>query len=605
MFVTRPCSKEQRSSALGIQCRVDEARKVEKKGTFGRVATRAQILQTAPDATVSRLHMLCSIKHAEKAESEQKFKGRLVLAGNAITRLLDRQQIFPEGADLGLFGEVTSLAGFRSVVWHAVRNGYELGSADIANAYLNTMWPAGAPEHWLRIDRSTFEALSPQLQAKIEAAGGIDAAYVKMDRCLYGHPVSGHAWIEELIAWLHSTGWSNLEGSPAVLTRGKSRLAVYVDDLIHAGPSAEGRTFWEQIRAKYDVSFQGQCTEFLGVKVSVKTAVRCGAAKFSMTEYINKIVHDYPGVVRKADTPLSDELRDAHDRPVGTPPDHVLKVIGKLLWVARCCRPDISFAVSRLSSLAARWGDDCETQLRRVVGYLSKTSETGLWYTYNGGTLVTRIYSDASWAAPRSQTGLTLVEESDDGASRAMLDWGSVKQPITADSSGASELIAAHTAVRSLIAQSGAFGGERTEPVQILTDNSTVIRVSVKGSSQALAWLQVKPIAVRVGLLRDFVNLGIVTVLHVRTDRQKSDGFTKAMDRVKLAQWCRLVGLGVTCDELDTTPPLQSQLQPPAPKVVIAKHVDVGELVKAAAASTKTAAALERLLAPGGSGSVR
>jgi hypothetical protein len=564
VYLTKSCTKDQRNSAAGVQCRVDEAKKVEDKGTFGRVATKSQILRTAPDATVSRLHMLCSIKHAEKEESLQKYKGRLVLAGNAITRLMDNKQVFPEGADLGLFGEVTSLAGFRSVVWHSVRNGYQLGSADIANAYLNTKWPDSAAEHWLRIDRSTYEAMSPQLRAKIDAAGGIDVAFVKMDRCLYGHPVSGHAWIEELIEWLKGQGWSTLQGTPAVLTRGKSRLAVYVDDLIHAGPSVEASQFWSEVKAKYDISFQGECSEFLGVKVSVGKNSKGRFAKFSMTEYIDKIVQEFPGVVRKADTPMSDELRDAHKRQVTTPPVHVLKVIGKLLWVARCCRPDISFAVSRLASLAARWGDDCETQMRRVVGYLSKTSNDGLLYRYGGGTLITRIYADASWAAPRSQSGAILVEESEDGASLAALDWTSVKQSITADSSGASEIIAAHTAIRVHIAQACAFGVSSL--VEVYTDNSTVVRIAEKGTSQQLAWLQMKPIAVRMGLLQDFVNLGIAKVKPVRTDRQKGDGFTKALDRVKLVQWRRLIGLGKMCSELDVSPPLQSQIQPKTPQ---------------------------------------
>jgi hypothetical protein len=198
--------------------------------------------------------------------------------------------------------------------------------------------------------------------------------------------------------------------------------------------------------------------------------------------------------------------------------------------------------------------------MRRVVGYLSKTSGLGLLYRYNGGPLLTRIYADASWAAPRSQSGAMLVEESADGASLAALDWTSVKQSITADSSGASEIIAAHTAVRVLIAQAKAFGSSGT--VEVLTDNSTVVRIAETGASQRLAWLQIKPIAVRLGLLQDFVNLGIARVNPVRTDRQKGDGFTKALDRIKLTQWRRLIGLGEDCGELDFSPPLQSQIQP-------------------------------------------
>ena len=61
------------------------------------------------------------------------------------------------------------------------------------------------------------------------------------------------------------------------------------------------------------------------------------------------------------------------------------------------------------------------------------------------------IYTDASWHCPRSQSGGCLcIGQNIEGKFRslALLDYSSNKQGITADSSAASELIAAQSPLK-------------------------------------------------------------------------------------------------------------------------------------------------------------
>ena len=60
--------------------------------------------------------------------------------------------------------------------------------------------------------------------------GGPAHALFPMERCLYGHPLSGHLWVERFLKYLLSKGFTADPGDPAFLQRNKTRVCVYVDD---------------------------------------------------------------------------------------------------------------------------------------------------------------------------------------------------------------------------------------------------------------------------------------------------------------------------------------------------------------------------------------
>ena len=110
-----------------------------------------------------------------------------------------------------------------------------------------------------------------------------------------------------------------------------------------------------------------------------------------------------------------------------------------------------------------------------------------------------------------------------------------------------SEFIAGHYAVRAILPLHEGFFGNRDfgthRPLCLQVDNSTVLRISRTGVSQQLAMAEVKPMAVRLGLLQDLRELGVLRVVHVRTDVNRADALTKALDQVKLEKACELFGM--------------------------------------------------------------
>ena len=82
--------------------------------------------------------------------------------------------------------------------------------------------------------------------------------------------------------------------------------------------------------------------------------------------------------LRKVSTPLPKEQPPPDDYDIeGRLDQHAAEIIGALLWVARCTRPDISFAVAFIARFSApgRWSIIADRYLERIVAYLAATND--------------------------------------------------------------------------------------------------------------------------------------------------------------------------------------------------------------------------------------
>ena len=71
------------------------------------------------------------------------------------------------------------------------------------------------------------------------------------------------------------------------------------------------------------------------------------------------------------------------------------QIVGSLMYLASATRPDISFAVSKLSRFVSNSGDTHWHALERVLCYLKGTMSYGIHYT--GYPRVLEGYCDANW----------------------------------------------------------------------------------------------------------------------------------------------------------------------------------------------------------------
>ena len=69
--------------------------------------------------------------------------------------------------------------------------------------------------------------------------------------------------------------------------------------------------------------------------------------------------------------------------------------IGSLMYAMHCTRPDIAFSICKLSRFTKNPGVMHWKARTRVLGYLKRTKDLGLFY--NNFPTVLRGYTDASW----------------------------------------------------------------------------------------------------------------------------------------------------------------------------------------------------------------
>ena len=516
------------------------------KETFGLPVSTTDAAASHQDATISGTWNISSLKHVEKGHAGQKHKGRLVLLGDKIRRLRDGLKVYPRGEDVGIFGSIATLEAMRVVLAHGLQGGtdgkpYAVKAADLANAYLNAGWDTAlAPPHFLELSLEDERGLPEghrQKAAALRAAG--HRVVYPMERCLYGHPLSGHIWVETLYRHLSDTGWVPVPGIPGLFSKSTMVLCTYVDDLLISGSDEEVAEFFATL--PFEVGKGGPATEFLGAALEFDR-VECGSDAFYETrihlgDYIRTLVsrfeQKWDTVAHNAWTPLSSELRTDVPTEAKAPESRVLELVGMILWVARVARPDVSFAASRLASRVGRWTPECDAQLARTVGYLKATASVKLRLSRHvddrSCDLLPDLHSDSSWVPGKCQSGAFLCLSSARG-SVLPLAWASTKQSVQADSTAASELIAAHTAIRDALCVAQALSGR---VVCVRIDNAAVIRIARKGSSGQLAVYESKPLAIRAGMLRDLIGLGVVEVQYVHTDLNRADACTKALERLK------------------------------------------------------------------------
>jgi hypothetical protein len=164
-------------------------------------------------------------------------------------------------------------------------------------------------------------------------------------------------------------------------------LCLYVDDILIFGASLdvinEVNTFLCQ---SFDTKDMGETDVILNIKlikgengITLMQSLGCFGYKDNKpftTPYD-------PSLIRRMNKRIGrDQLRHS-------------QMIGSLMYLASVTRPDISFAVSKLSRFTSNLGNDHWRVLERVMHYLVGTMDYRIHYSGYPGVL--EGYSDANW----------------------------------------------------------------------------------------------------------------------------------------------------------------------------------------------------------------
>jgi hypothetical protein len=210
------------------------------------------------------------------------------------------------------------------------------------------------------------------------------------------------------------------------------------------------------------------------------------------------------------------------------------------MYLASTTRPDISFAVSKLSRFMSNPGINHWHVLERVMRYLCGTMSYGIHYS--GHHAVLKGYSDTNWISDVDDIKATsgYVFTFGDGT----ISWRSYRQTILTRSTMEAELTALDTAtvesewLHELLMDLPVV--EKPMPAILLNcDNQTVI-VKVNNSKDNASSRHVKR---RLKSVRKLRNSIVITITYIQTDKNLTDPFTKGLSRNVIDSTSREMGL--------------------------------------------------------------
>jgi hypothetical protein len=204
------------------------------------------------------------------------------------------------------------------------------------------------------------------------------------------------------------------------------------------------------------------------------------------------------------------------------------ELVGCLMHLASCTRPDIAAAVGLLSRYNGKATGVQWTAAMHVLRYVRGSVGLGLVFRAGEGVNVPAVYCDASYASDpnsrRSTTGFAIL------LNGAVVAWGSKLQTGVALSATEAEYVAVGYAckvvvyVRRLL---GDLGIDVRAPTVVFEDNQAVISIA---SAEALS-KRLRHVDIQYHYIHEKVADGTVTLVYRDGEQQAADILTKLVDR--------------------------------------------------------------------------
>ena len=305
-------------------------------------------------------------------------------------------------------------------------------------------------------------------------------------------------------------------------------LLLYVDDLVLAAPSKD-LIYWIRMKLhnEFEMTDLGDLCTFFGLEIERNRSRR--TLHLSQRTYIIKILTEY-GMLASNPTPTP---ADVHVRLQKSNTDFVASLVekqayqsavGSLMYVMLGTRPDISYAVSKVSQYSTNPNQTHWTAVKRIFQYLAGTPNRGLYYGIQGnGT----GYTDADWGSGedrRSIGGYAFI------LNGAAISWNSKTQATVALSSTEAEYMALTQAVKESLWLQGILDdlGARkhlTEMRNISIDNQGAIPLAKNPEFHA----RTKHIDIQYHFVREHIEKGDIGLTYCHTSKKTADIFTKAL----------------------------------------------------------------------------
>ncbi|GKA10260.1 putative RNA-directed DNA polymerase [Tanacetum coccineum] len=323
-----------------------------------------------------------------------------------------------------------------------------------------------------------------------------------------------------------------------VTSSGYVILCLYVDDMLIVGSSNKMiRSTKYMLKSKFDMKDMGLADLILGIKI-IRTQ---NGLVLSQAHYVDKILNTHnAGDSGQARTPIDTSMHLSKNRGLGVAQLEYSRIIGMLMYLMTGTRPDLAYAVSRLSRYTSNPSYAHWKAITRVLHYLRYSRDYGLHYDRHPAVI--EGYSDANWISDikdsRSTSGYVFT------LGGAAISWKSSKQTVIAKSTMESEFIALDKC-----GEEAEWLRQFVEDIPRWPKPVTAISIhcdskSAMGRAQSTMYNgKSRHIRRRHNSIRQLLSTGVISIDYVASKDNIADPFTKGLSRELVSKSCKGMGL--------------------------------------------------------------
>jgi hypothetical protein len=365
-----------------------------------------------------------------------------------------------------------------------------------------------------------------------------------LQKALYGLRQAPRAWHKRLVKELESLGFVGCTSDPGLfILHHKAApvwLLVYVDDLLLASRSLSKLSEVKMaLKRAFDVHDLGDARFFLGMEIARDKAAR--TIKLSQAKMAGSVLARFGfDEAVPASVPMSTGVRlvKPADDEVLEPAGHqrYQEIVGSLLYLSSCTRPDISHAVGVLSKFMSCPAKAHMSAAKGVLRYLAGTRRLSIQFGPSKGLLG---FCDADYAGDkvtwRSTSGYAFLLHG------GPVSWSSkLQSTVAASTTEAEYMAAAHATKEALWLRQLLWDlGYPSPTVPMRIDNQAALTLIKEHTSSDRA----KHVAVAHHICRERHARGEVHFTHCGTKQMVADCMTKPLPSAVFEQFRKELGM--------------------------------------------------------------
>ena len=427
------------------------------------------------------------------------------------------------------FSPTAKMTTIRMLIQIAAKSNFYIHQLDVKSAYLHA--------------DMDYELYVKQPQGFVERDGAGNELVWLLNKSLYGLKQAGRNWNALLDSFLKSQNFVPSLADPCLYTRFENNsivfVLVWVDDMIICSNIEKDLIFFKGILSKrFKMKDLGILSWFLGIQFTFEN----DCIRMSQSDFVGKVVEKFSmndAHPRKLPCDFHTNKFDFEDSPYMEDARLYREIVGSLIYIMTCTRPDLSYVVTKLSQYMAKPRVAHLTVAKNALRYLKGTVNSDLRFATNGESVNLVGFCDSDYAGSEDRKSISgyCFKMCENGP---LVSWKTKKQSTVSLSSCEAEYTAFTYAVQEgkFLAQLlSDLKNEGKETFPLFVDNQAAMKLA----TNPVYHQRSKHIDVKFHFVRHEVKENVVQFFYIPSKKNVADIFTKS---VSLAQMddCNIFG---------------------------------------------------------------